>query len=79
MKEKDYMVVEKFSNPIDAELLKHRLENEGIEATVVNVGSSSFKMEVGSINLVRVWVSKDNYERAVEIAQTKPEKLNEEF
>jgi hypothetical protein len=78
MKDQDFMVVEKFSNPIDAELLKHRLENAGIETTIAHVDSSSFVMEVGNLNLIRVWVSKEDYERAVEIAQTEPEMLTEE-
>ncbi len=73
MKEKDFMVVEKFSNPMDAEFLKHRLENAGIEATIAHVDSSSFVLDVGNINQVRVWVANADFEKAKEIAESEPE------
>ena len=78
MKEQDFKVVEKFSNPIDAEFLKHRLENAGIEATVSHIDSSSFVLEVGNINVIRVWVSNADFERAKEIIETDPESLVDE-
>lgn len=72
MKEYDFKVVATTSNLIDAELIKHRLQNAGIETTISSAESSSFLIDVGSFNKVKVYVSKEDYPRAKEIVDTEP-------
>lgn len=72
MKEYDFKIVATTSNLIDAELIKHRLQNAGIEVTLSSAESSSFLIDVGTFNKVKVYVSKEDYPRAKEIVDTEP-------
>lgn len=72
MKDYDFKVVATASNIVDAELMKHRLENQGIETTLSSAESSSFIMPIGNINKVKVYVAKEDFSRAVEILSSEP-------
>jgi len=70
MKNYDYQIVAVLHTVIEAELLKHRLENAGIETTLSSAESSSF---VYDDNKVKVYVANKDFEAAKAIADSEPD------
>lgn len=72
MNDYDFKIVATTSNMIDAELMKHRLENHSIETTLSSSESSSFVMPFGNFNKVKVYVARENFTRAKQILESEP-------
>ncbi|MFY8161844.1 MAG: DUF2007 domain-containing protein [Candidatus Kapaibacteriota bacterium] len=63
----DWIQVYSTNTEIDAELIKQNLENNDIPANILSQVDSTRQFTVGFLAIVKIFVEKNNYDKAKEI------------
>ncbi len=63
----DWVQVYSTNTEIDAELIKQNLENNDIPANILSQVDSTRQFTVGFLAIVKIFVEKNNYDKAKEI------------
>lgn len=63
----DWVQVYSTNTEIDAELIKQNLENNDIPANILSQVDSTRQFTVGFLAIVKIFVEKENYDKAKEI------------